>query len=152
MNAEILDFGCGTGLSGLALRMVGYHLLDGIDVSVEMLAEARKKNAYQSLRKCTPGALPLVIPGAYHAITACGVISLGAAPASLLAELLELLAPGGFLVLSYNEATLRAPDYVAALAKVQTSGAAVLRWAEHGPHLPHKQGAQTSTVYVLERQ
>lgn len=150
-GAAILDFGCGTGLSGMALRMAGYNAVDGTDVSAEMLAEARKKRVYQTLTTCTPGELPQIEPGAYQAITACGVISLGAAPASLLAPLLDLLAPGGLLVFSYNEATLREADYHAALAQVQTSGLAVLQWAENGPHLPEKPGAQTSTVYVLRR-
>lgn len=45
----ILDYGCGTGLSGLALKLAGFELLDGIDPSPEMLDRARKTGAYRSL-------------------------------------------------------------------------------------------------------
>ena len=151
MDAEILDFGCGTGLSGLALRMVGYHQIDGTYISPEMLAVARKKKAYRTLTRGTPGQLPLISAGTYDAIVACEVISLGAAPPDILTPILNLLAPGGLLALSYNEATLKDANYMDALADVQSSGQAHLRWSENGPHLPQKPGAQTSTIYILER-
>jgi len=151
MDAEIMDFGCGTGLSGLALRMVGYHQIDGTDISREMLAIARTKKAYRTLTRGTPGQMPLISVGAYDAIVACGVISLGAAPAGILTPLLDLLAPGGLLALSYNEATLKDATYMDALSAVQANGQARMKWSESGPHLPEKTGAQTSTVYILER-
>ena len=151
MDAEILDFGCGTGLCGLALRMVGYHQIDGTDISPEMLAVARQKKAYRTLTRGTPGQMPLIAAGTYDGIVACGVISLGAAPADILTPILNLLAPGGVLALSYNEATLKDASYMDALADVQSSGQARLQWSENGPHLPEKPGAQTSTIYILER-
>ena len=151
MDAAILDFGCGTGLSGLALRIVGYHNVDGTDISAEMLDIARTKNAYRRLTQGTPGQMPIISAGSYDAVIACGVISLGAAPADMLTPLLNLLAPGGLLALSYNEATLRDANYMDALAAVQTGGLARLKWSGNGPHLPEKPGAQTSTVYVMER-
>ena len=39
-DALILDFGCGTGLSGLALRAAGVQVIDGCDLSEGMLAHA----------------------------------------------------------------------------------------------------------------
>jgi len=39
----VFDFGCGTGLSGLALKLAGFATLDGADLSAEMLARARDK-------------------------------------------------------------------------------------------------------------
>lgn len=45
---EVIDLGCGTGLSGIVLRERAKHLV-GVDISVKMLAEAKKKNLYDQL-------------------------------------------------------------------------------------------------------
>ena len=34
----VLDYGCGTGLSGMAFRALGFNTVDGIDVSKKMVA------------------------------------------------------------------------------------------------------------------
>ena len=41
----VLDIGCGTGLVGEALRALGDWTIDGLDLSPEMLDEARGKTA-----------------------------------------------------------------------------------------------------------
>ena len=46
---RILDYGCGTGLSGLALQLVGFKNIDGLDVSKEMVSLAEKKSIYRNL-------------------------------------------------------------------------------------------------------
>jgi predicted TPR repeat methyltransferase len=46
---DILDLGCGTGLSGIGLKPLA-RTLDGVDLSEKMIAEARKKNVYSDLR------------------------------------------------------------------------------------------------------
>lgn len=48
--ATILDLGCGTGLSGAAFREMTAQLC-GIDISGNMLAQARRKNLYDYLEK-----------------------------------------------------------------------------------------------------
>ncbi len=42
-DAPVLDVGCGTGLVGVALRALGVDAIDGLDLSPEMLDEARTK-------------------------------------------------------------------------------------------------------------
>lgn len=147
--APVLDFGCGTGLAGEALAAAGFTQIDGTDISAEMLAVAGTKPVYRALTKGDPDTLPDAT--AYAAVTATGVVSLGAAPAETLDALLAKMAPGALLVFSYNEATLRAADFLEALARVQGHGTARLIWAEYGPHLPQMEGAEGSTVYVLQR-
>ena len=44
-NLEVLDAGCGTGLCGPIIRPLARKLV-GVDLSEDMLVEARKKNAY----------------------------------------------------------------------------------------------------------
>jgi predicted TPR repeat methyltransferase len=46
--ADILDLGCGTGLSGLALKPLA-RSLDGVDLSPGMIGKARERNIYRNL-------------------------------------------------------------------------------------------------------
>ncbi|WGH78482.1 class I SAM-dependent DNA methyltransferase [Jannaschia ovalis] len=147
--APVLDFGCGTGLSGMALAEAGFTTLDGIDVSAEMLEQARAKGVYRDLTLGTPGAVPEA--RAYAAVVATGVISTGAAPAGVLDDVLAGMAAGALLALSFNEAALRERSYLQALTDAQLDGRVLLLSAEHGPHVPTKDGARSSTVYVLRR-
>ncbi|MBT8474194.1 MAG: methyltransferase domain-containing protein [Rhodobacteraceae bacterium] len=145
----VLDFGCGTGLSGLALKAVGFAAVDGTDVSPEMLARAEEKGVYQHLWLSTPGDMGHVKSGTYSIITATGVISLGAAPPETLDMLLGVLAPGGLLALSYNDATLEDAAYTGRLAGILAAGGTELLFEEHGAHLTSK--GMNATVYILQK-
>lgn len=46
--SDILDLGCGTGLSGAALKPFA-RILDGVDLSPGMIAKARERGIYDSL-------------------------------------------------------------------------------------------------------
>jgi predicted TPR repeat methyltransferase len=145
----ILDFGCGTGLSGLALKLAGFETIDGLDLSSEMLEQARKKRLYRSLAVIEASAPLPHQPGDYAAIAAIGVIGAGAAPISVFHALTRGLAKGGRLVFSFNDHALEDPQNEAAVNEWLDCGAARLLFREHGPHLPGiKLG---STVYVIER-
>lgn len=144
----VLDFGCGTGLSGAALRAAGFTTVDGTDISGEMLGVARSKGLYRDLRLGTPGEVS-ASPGDYAAIVATGVISLGAAPPEMLDALVDALAPGALLAFSYNDPTLQAQPYLDALDRVLASGRAEQLFREHGPHLNEK--VTGSDVIVLRR-
>ena len=148
-TAAILDFGCGTGLSGLALRKAGFTTLDGVDLSVEMLACARDKGAYRALTQIEADAALPAIPGAYAAVTAIGVIGAGAAPISVFDVLLGALAPGGFLVFSFNDHALEEAENEARVSHAIESGEAVQLFHEYGPHLTGLN--LNSAVYVLEK-
>jgi len=97
-DASILDFGCGTGLSGLALRQAGFTVIDGVDLSAEMLAGARAKGAYRTLTQIEAGAALPAMPGDYAAITAMGVIGAGAAPIAVFDTIMAALAPHAWAV------------------------------------------------------
>lgn len=148
-DMPILDFGCGTGLSGLALKLEGFSVIDGIDPNPEMLELARGKDVYRSmtlmdLEDETPVAL-----GSYGVIAAIGVIGTGAAPPSTLDLLMNALDTGGKLAFSYNDHALADRQYTGRLNQWLDCGAARLLHQDHGPHLP-KQNLN-STVYVLEK-
>ena len=46
---KIIDAGAGTGLAGEELFKLGYTNIDALDISQEMLNEAKKKNVYKKL-------------------------------------------------------------------------------------------------------
>lgn len=145
----VLDFGCGTGLSGLALREAGFTTIDGLDLSADMLAVARAKGIYRDLRQIEAGAELAHTPGNYAAIAAIGVIGAGAAPISVFDTMMRGLAPGGKIVLSFNDHALKDPDNEARLDAYLASGRAKLLFREYGPHLPGI--GLKSNVYILEK-
>lgn len=147
-HRPILDFGCGTGLSGEALRAAGFEVIDGVDLSPEMLEQARAKGIYRKLTAIEAGA-DLSGTEDYAAITAIGVIGAGAAPVTVFDTIMAALQPGGFFVFSYNDHTLADPAYEGKVMEYLDCGAVRLHFREHGPHLPAED--MQSTVYVLEK-
>jgi predicted TPR repeat methyltransferase len=148
-NAPVLDFGCGTGLSGLALKLAGFSVIDGLDLSPEMLAKARDKGIYRRLDLVPGDAPPPLEKGVYQAIAAIGVIGVGAAPIGVLDTLLHALPKRGRCVFSFNDHALADPAHEARVMEWTDCGAARLLFREHGDHLP---GINIkSNVYVLEK-
>lgn len=146
--APILDFGCGTGLSGLALRALGFSVIDGTDLSGRMLETARARNVYRELAQNAPGAPLDPLKDRYRAIAAVGVISPGAGPPTLTGELLALLPKGGLLAFSLNDHALGDPAYEAVVSRLIDTGTARQRFRDYGDHLPGR--GMNSAVIVLE--
>ncbi|MDJ1008142.1 MAG: methyltransferase domain-containing protein [Paracoccaceae bacterium] len=148
--APVLDYGCGTGLAGVALKAAGFAAIDGCDPSEGMIEKARALDIYRETFTFNPLDPPgAQVIGIYPAIVAAGVISVGAAPPEVLAHLYSSLAPGARLAFSYNGHTLEDPAYMAALDRVRADRDCVLEVAEDGPHLPEL--GLTSRVFVLRR-
>lgn len=149
LDTPVLDYGCGTGLSGIALHAAGFTILDGLDPSEEMLAVARDKGIYRNL-----GAFdvsdPNPIPAdTYRAVACIGVISTGAAPPDTLHMVMEALRPNGFLSLSFNDHALADPAYEAALDQWLDTSRANLLFKEYGDHLPGRD--IKSNVYIIQK-
>ena len=145
--APLLDFGCGTGLSGLALREAGFATLDGWDTGAAMLAEARAKGCYRHLTQLDPAAdLP---DCRYAAIAAVGVIVPSHAPPATLGALFARLAPGGLFAWSFNPLAMADPDYAAAADALAARAGATLLAAQDGVHIADRDSR--STVYLLRR-
>ncbi|MEM8694350.1 MAG: methyltransferase domain-containing protein [Pseudomonadota bacterium] len=134
LDTQILDFGCGTGLAGNVLYASGFTDLHGTDITAEMLEKAAARGIYGKTWLSQPGELSFG-RGAYRAIVAVGVISLGAAPADTLGTLTAKLDTGGLLALSFNDPTLADQSYTDALAAEVASGRVEVIFREHGPHL-----------------
>lgn len=103
LAAPVIDIGCGTGLSGAALRAAGFTTVDGWDPSAEMLERARPKGIYRDLVETDPAAAFTAPPGAYGNAMAAGVLSPGLAPPRSLDQVLAFLPVGGCFSFSLND-------------------------------------------------
>lgn len=99
-EAKILDAGAGTGLVGKLLARQGYNNLVAMDLSVSMLEEARKKNAYQEFHQMVMGEPLDYATDSFDAVISIGVLTVGHAPASSFDELIRATKPGGYIVFS----------------------------------------------------
>lgn len=143
----VLDFGCGTGLSGVALRAAGFATIDGVDISPGMLDAARARDLYRHLWLIEPGGPLPCGPGSHALAVASGAISPGAAPPEAFDLVWAALRPGGLFALSLNDMALQARDYEARIAEHVDCGAAEVLEREHGPHVPAEDVG--AVVYVL---
>jgi len=100
-SARILDVGCGTGLSGMALADVGYTDLDGCDLSPEMLSKAKEKGVYVSLSEVDL-TKDIEITRPYDAVFSCGVFGFGPPYPEHLKHLTAVLKPGGYAIVTVN--------------------------------------------------
>lgn len=146
----VLDYGCGTGLSGVALAAAGFTTIDGADPSTGMIALARDKGVYRHLTLLDLEAPdPPFEAGSYPVVTAVGVIGPGAAPRELFDQLLDVVAPGGLFAVTFNDYALEDPAYPAMIDAAVHDGTVSIEVAERGRHLP---GVDVqSTVYVFRR-
>jgi len=149
LDARILDFGCGMGLSGQALQMAEFTNLDGSDISATMLNTAQSRNIYSRLWQGQPGEMTDVTAGQYDVIVAAGVVSLGAAPPETLSMIIDHLAPEGLISLSFNDPTLDHGSYEAVLDQAILLDRVRTLSCTHGPHL--RQQEIGSNVIVLQR-
>ncbi|MCU0901080.1 MAG: class I SAM-dependent methyltransferase [Cypionkella sp.] len=99
-TGPVLDAGCGTGLLGDWLFILGFDPVEGLDLSPGMLAVARSKGRYARLHQLALGrALPFA-DGQFAAVISTGVFTTGHVGAEALPELIRITAPGGPLVLT----------------------------------------------------
>ena len=145
----ILDYGCGTGLSGSALQAVGFTNIDGLDVSQEMVSLAEKKSIYKKLTVFDPSTKIPVQADQYKIITAIGVIGAGAAPLEVFDNLFSLLPPSGLFGFSFNDHTLSDPNYEGKVNQCLSSGQAIILHKSYGNHLP--KANLKSNIYILKK-
>ena len=136
LGTVVLDYGCGTRLSGVVRRAVVFRSLYSIDVSKETVAIANTKKCYQTLRVFDTNDVPSVNMGEFGIITAIGVIGIGAAPLCVFDAIIALLAPERLFVFSFNDRTLSDPAYETKVSDYVDAGKAKLLMREYGDHLP----------------
>jgi len=99
---KVIDVGTGTGLVGFYLARFRKIILDGIDISPEMLAEARLKNVYRNLyeRDLTKSIEGTDVP--YDALICIGIFTHGHLDPGAIENLIPLVSNGGYFVIGIN--------------------------------------------------
>ena len=93
---KIIDVGAGTGLNGVELNKLGYTNLHALDISQEMLNEAKKKNMYQKFicAALSEQQIPEIETGEYDAMICCGTLPIGHVRAYALVEMIRMVKIG----------------------------------------------------------
>ena len=107
-GGAVLDVGCGTGIVGVALSDVGEKLIDGIDISPEMIEMARaKRNVFDEpvYRDLLVADLtePLdMADDSYMGIISVGTFTHGHLSPEPIRELVRIAAPSAVCALGIN--------------------------------------------------
>jgi len=133
---HVLDVGCGTGLSGVALRDAGFTRLDGCDFSPPMLEQAAKTGAYRRLFEADLNTGLDTDDDAYDHAVAVGVFSFGHLRPDALREVLRVVRAGGAVVVGVNDHFWEVGELPAELDAIEADGLASVASREHGEHLP----------------
>ena len=101
-DTPILDVGAGTGLVGEFLYRTGNKKIIGIDISSEMLEQAKLKGCYSSLMKADVTKRIPLKNNSIGAVVSAGTFTHGHVGPDAFDELLRITKPGGLFVLSIN--------------------------------------------------
>ena len=101
-TGPVLDVGCGTGIVGVELDRLGVTDIDGVDISPEMLGQARAKGIYRDLFTADLTVGMDVADNAYAAIISAGAFTHGHLAAEPIAELVRVARPGSQCVIGIN--------------------------------------------------
>lgn len=104
-HGPILDAGCGTGLVGESLMLMGYHHITGCDLSPEMIVRAEKTGAYAGFEQADMGAGLPFVDDHFAGFVCVGSFGPGHAPPATLTHLARVLRPGGVGVFNLLEET-----------------------------------------------
>ena len=101
-DTPILDVGAGTGLVGECLNKTGNKKIIGIDISPEMLEQAKLKGCYSSLVSANVTKKIPLKNNSVGAVVSAGTFTHGHVGPDAFDELLRITKPGGLFVLSIN--------------------------------------------------
>ena len=101
-DTPILDVGAGTGLVGELLYRTGNKKIIGIDISPEMLEQAKSKECYSSLMEADVTRKIPLKSNSVGAVVSAGTFTHGHVGPDAFDELLRITKPGGLFVLSIN--------------------------------------------------
>lgn len=121
-GTRILDLGCGTGLVGKELAGHGFWQIDGLDISPNMLEEARAKEIYGDLMI---GDMTQPIEFGeriYDAAVGVGCFGGGHLGPEHLHGMIDCVQPGGLLVFYINGIPYEDDDYPTHFKSLEAAG------------------------------
>ncbi|MEO8244422.1 MAG: methyltransferase domain-containing protein [bacterium] len=147
--SPVLDAGAGTGLLGDWLGIMGYPVVEGLDISQGMLAVARSKGSYAALHcLALGGALPFA-QGYFAGIISTGVFTTGHVGAEALPELVRVCRRGGVIVLTVKDAIWTAGFGTSLAGMVAAGQVAIAEQTASYVSMPGVAGTSPSRAVVL---
>jgi len=110
-DLDIVDLGCGTGLSGMVLKPLARHLT-GVDLSRRMLVRARRRGIYDRLAEGDMLDVLRELPPPYDLITAADVLIYAGDLAELFAEAARVLRLHGCFAAMVEKSPDDAADFI----------------------------------------
>jgi predicted TPR repeat methyltransferase len=138
LGSRVLDAACGSGLTGIALRRLGYTGITGIDISSSLLALAEQTGAYERVERVDMQVFPLPFADdEFDAVNFIGALTYFET-GEILRELCRIVRSGGHVVFSQRDDIMRERGYDAVLDGLERDGV----WrrvfgTEPMPYLPH---------------
>ena len=138
-DTPILDVGAGTGLVGEFLYNTGNKKIIGIDISSEMLKQAKTKGCYSSLMEADVTKKISLKNNSIGAVVSAGTFTHGHVGPDALDELLRIVKPGGLFVLSINSKVFMKGGFHEKFLKIKNS-ISVPTFNEFNAHGKNKDG------------
>ena len=122
MGSRILDAACGSGLTGIALKNLGFERIEGIDISSALLELAERTGAYERVQQVDMQAFPLPFEDdEFEAVNFIGALTYFETD-EILRELCRIVRSGGHVVFSQRDDIMRDQDYGEKLRMVEVDG------------------------------
>ena len=122
-QGAILDIGCGTGLVATAIRKADPSaVIDGVDISPDMLGKARAKGEYRDLVAADLTADCSHIATDYAAIVSAGTFTFGHLGPELMPDMVGLCRPGAVAALGVNSVYFVEQGFRDVLECLETEG------------------------------
>ena len=152
MGSRILDAACGSGLTGTALKNLGYTHIEGIDISSELLELAEQTRAYERVERVDMQSFPLpFVDDEFDAVNFIGALTYFETT-EILRQLCRIVRSGGYLVFSQRDDIMRGQDYDTQLRQLEDEGLWKRTFGtEAMPYLPHhpEYGTEIKVQYFV---
>ena len=120
-----IDFGCGTGLVGAALKVRGVAEVIGIDASAGMIEQAKQKNCYDQIHQMflgKPATFPAKLRNRFDIVTASAILAEGHLGVEVFDEMIHSLKRGGYAIFTTREMYLDKYNYRSAIEDLERRG------------------------------
>lgn len=115
----VLDAGCGTGLSGLALHKAGYGEIYGLDVSAQSVVKARETGAYQRVLVHDLNERFPFGDDEFVGLGCAGVLSYFVDLLPVLREFCRVVRPGQYIIFTHRQDLYRHHNHAEQFAQLE---------------------------------
>lgn len=152
---DVLDAGCGTGLTGRALRTAGFvGALHGIDLSEQSVAIAAESGAYSSVEVGNLQEALLFDDDSFDSLICVGVMTYVPNVEACWREFCRVVRPGGVVVATQRQDLWEPRDTPAVIDRLRVDGLwQPMKVSDPQPYLPGNDdfGDEIGVYYVAAR-